>query len=123
MSESHSRNVLESLNTIAGGLNCVSQVLPYHQAVPHPALCSSPLIQHVRDSQSGAPGFYWDVWPAAAATVAQALSSLYLTQLLPSQDLLRSHFLLVSIRAREDSEESGGYYVRRPLYLKLLHRL
>lgn len=124
MSESHSRNVLESLSTIARGLNCVSQVLPYHQAVPYPALCSSPL-------DSASSGFSvrrsWFLLVCVGQELQQLwhkpLSSLYLTQHLPSQDLLRSDFLPVSIRAREDSEESGGYYVRHSLYLKLLHRL
>lgn len=120
MSETHSRNVLESLSTIARGLNCVSQVLPYHQAVPYPALCSSLLIQHppgfsVRLSlvSTGMCGL------RAAATMAQTP----LLSLPYSVSLLRLDFLLVSIRAREYSEESGGYYVRHLLYLKLLHRL
>lgn len=81
MSETHSRNVLESLSTIARGLNCVSQVLPYHQAVPYPALCSSPL-------DSASSGFSvrlsWFLLVCVGQELQQLwhkpLSSLYLTQ-------------------------------------------
>lgn len=78
------------------------------------------LIQHPQDSQSDSPGFYWYVWAKSCSNCGTNPSPLFT---LLSKDLLRLDFLLVSIRAREYSEESGGYYVRHLLYLKLLHRL